>query len=226
MFCLHLYTGPVGAMLTTLQEKSNEVAIEFRILCSKHTVNIILLTCFKQPVKRVEIDISVCVVLKVLSHSGDYSVNLSFFPWSFNLPSSELPSYWIVSRKALNECFAPFTINLLHQEELIPALICYYCSSGQEVQRISVINNLPDLLRDHHEDCMRRVVPKVRVSKKWLYTTVADLPPTLLKNPWATSPPSVIFIFHSFQFGHCQAFSHKMTVDLLLPKDIKLRYQF
>ena len=80
-------------MLTTLQEKSNEVAIEFRILCSKHTVNIILLTCFKQLVKRVEMDISVCVVLKVLSHSGDYSVNLSFFPWSFNLPSSELPSY-------------------------------------------------------------------------------------------------------------------------------------
>ena len=37
-------------------------------------------------------------------------------------------------------------------------------SSGQEVQRISVITNLPDLLRDHHDDCMRRVVPKVRVS--------------------------------------------------------------
>lgn len=38
----------------------------------------------------------------------------------------------------------------------------YLLSSGQEVQRISVINNLPDLLRDHHDDCMRRVVPKVR----------------------------------------------------------------
>ena len=36
-------------------------------------------------------------------------------------------------------------------------------SSGQEVQRISVITNLPDLLRDSHADCMRRVVPKVRV---------------------------------------------------------------
>ncbi|KAK3094055.1 hypothetical protein FSP39_023500 [Pinctada imbricata] len=37
-------------------------------------------------------------------------------------------------------------------------------SSGQEVQRISVINNLPDLLRDteSHDECMRRVVPKVR----------------------------------------------------------------
>ncbi|XP_064600821.1 serine/threonine-protein phosphatase 4 regulatory subunit 4-like [Liolophura sinensis] len=34
--------------------------------------------------------------------------------------------------------------------------------SGQEVQRISVINNLPDLLRDNHAECMRRVVPKVR----------------------------------------------------------------
>lgn len=40
------------------------------------------------------------------------------------------------------------------------------CSSGQEVQRISVIHNLPDLLRDteSHDECMRRVVPKVRVS--------------------------------------------------------------
>ncbi|KAH3844256.1 hypothetical protein DPMN_086512, partial [Dreissena polymorpha] len=38
----------------------------------------------------------------------------------------------------------------------------YLLSSGQEVQRISVINNLPDLLRDSHADCMRRVVPKVR----------------------------------------------------------------
>lgn len=37
-------------------------------------------------------------------------------------------------------------------------------SSGQEVQRISVIHNLPDLLRDteSHDECMRRVVPKVR----------------------------------------------------------------
>ncbi|XP_060071594.1 serine/threonine-protein phosphatase 4 regulatory subunit 4-like isoform X3 [Ylistrum balloti] len=36
--------------------------------------------------------------------------------------------------------------------------------SGQEVQRISVIHNLPDLLRDteSHDECMRRVVPKVR----------------------------------------------------------------
>lgn len=42
----------------------------------------------------------------------------------------------------------------------------FHCSSGQEVQRISVIHNLPDLLRDteSHDECMRRVVPKVRVS--------------------------------------------------------------
>ncbi|XP_061165811.1 serine/threonine-protein phosphatase 4 regulatory subunit 4-like isoform X2 [Saccostrea echinata] len=40
----------------------------------------------------------------------------------------------------------------------------YLLSSGQEVQRISVIHNLPDLLRDteSHDECMRRVVPKVR----------------------------------------------------------------
>lgn len=44
-------------------------------------------------------------------------------------------------------------------------------SSGQEVQRISVINNLPDLLRDSHADCMRRVVPKVRVSQICVFAT-------------------------------------------------------
>ncbi|XP_038046953.1 serine/threonine-protein phosphatase 4 regulatory subunit 4-like isoform X2 [Patiria miniata] len=38
----------------------------------------------------------------------------------------------------------------------------YLLSSGQEVQRISVINNLPQLLRDHNNEAMRRVVPKVR----------------------------------------------------------------
>ncbi|WAR19771.1 PP4R4-like protein [Mya arenaria] len=44
--------------------------------------------------------------------------------------------------------------------------------SGQEVQRISVINNLPDLLRDSHADCMRRVVPKVR---EVLHVAQADM---------------------------------------------------
>ena len=49
----------------------------------------------------------------------------------------------------------------------IDFFLLFYCfSSGQEVQRISVINNLPDLLKDteSHDECMRRVVPKVRVS--------------------------------------------------------------
>ncbi|XP_077996015.1 serine/threonine-protein phosphatase 4 regulatory subunit 4-like [Glandiceps talaboti] len=38
----------------------------------------------------------------------------------------------------------------------------YLLSSGQEVQRISVIKSLPQLLRDHSADCMKRVVPKVK----------------------------------------------------------------
>ncbi|KAL5008249.1 hypothetical protein ScPMuIL_013830 [Solemya velum] len=38
----------------------------------------------------------------------------------------------------------------------------YLLSSGQEVSESVVINNLPDLLRDNHDECMRRVVPKVR----------------------------------------------------------------
>ncbi|XP_053409044.1 serine/threonine-protein phosphatase 4 regulatory subunit 4-like [Mercenaria mercenaria] len=48
----------------------------------------------------------------------------------------------------------------------------YLLSSGQEVQRISVINNLPDLLKDSHADCMRRVVPKVR---EVLHVAQADM---------------------------------------------------
>lgn len=38
-------------------------------------------------------------------------------------------------------------------------------SSGQPVQQISVITALPDLLKENNADCMRRVVPKVRVSR-------------------------------------------------------------
>ena len=39
-----------------------------------------------------------------------------------------------------------------------------FFSSGQEIQRISVIRNLPELLQDNNSEGMRRVVPKVRVS--------------------------------------------------------------
>nr|XP_002737817.1 PREDICTED: serine/threonine-protein phosphatase 4 regulatory subunit 4 [Saccoglossus kowalevskii] len=38
----------------------------------------------------------------------------------------------------------------------------YLLSSGQEVQRISVIKSLPQLLTDHNAECMKRVVPKVK----------------------------------------------------------------
>ncbi|XP_071963727.1 serine/threonine-protein phosphatase 4 regulatory subunit 4-like [Antedon mediterranea] len=38
----------------------------------------------------------------------------------------------------------------------------FLLSSGQEVQRISVIKNLASLITDNHDDAMRRVVPKVR----------------------------------------------------------------
>ncbi|XP_033105382.1 serine/threonine-protein phosphatase 4 regulatory subunit 4-like [Anneissia japonica] len=38
----------------------------------------------------------------------------------------------------------------------------FLLSSGQEVQRISVIKNLAVLITDNHDDAMRRVVPKVR----------------------------------------------------------------
>ncbi|XP_050404688.1 serine/threonine-protein phosphatase 4 regulatory subunit 4 [Patella vulgata] len=38
----------------------------------------------------------------------------------------------------------------------------YLLSSGQDVQRICVISNLPDLIKNNNDECMRRVVPKVR----------------------------------------------------------------
>ncbi|XP_041467949.1 serine/threonine-protein phosphatase 4 regulatory subunit 4-like isoform X4 [Lytechinus variegatus] len=38
----------------------------------------------------------------------------------------------------------------------------FLLSSGQEVQRLSVIQNLPNLLKNNNVDAMRRVVPKVR----------------------------------------------------------------
>ncbi|XP_072036473.1 serine/threonine-protein phosphatase 4 regulatory subunit 4-like [Amphiura filiformis] len=38
----------------------------------------------------------------------------------------------------------------------------YLLSSGQEIQRISVIQNLPELLQENNSEGMRRVVPKVR----------------------------------------------------------------
>ncbi|CAH1262592.1 PPP4R4 [Branchiostoma lanceolatum] len=38
----------------------------------------------------------------------------------------------------------------------------YLLSSGQEVQRISVVNSLPQLIQDNAPEAMRRVVPKVR----------------------------------------------------------------
>jgi len=38
----------------------------------------------------------------------------------------------------------------------------YLLSSGQEVQRISVVTSLPELLRDNYHECLRRIVPKIR----------------------------------------------------------------
>ncbi|XP_076464367.1 serine/threonine-protein phosphatase 4 regulatory subunit 4-like [Babylonia areolata] len=47
-----------------------------------------------------------------------------------------------------------------------------YFSSGQEVQRISVITALPSLLKENNAECMRRVVPKVR---EVLYVAQQDM---------------------------------------------------
>ena len=62
--------------------------------------------------------------------------------------------------KRLNTVEKVIKLHVIHHS----SAVFFYFSSGQEVQRISVITNLPDLLRDSHADCMRRVVPKVRVS--------------------------------------------------------------
>lgn len=42
-------------------------------------------------------------------------------------------------------------------------------SAGQEVQRVSVITNLPSLVRQNPAETFRRVVPKVRVCTARLY---------------------------------------------------------
>ena len=41
--------------------------------------------------------------------------------------------------------------------------LLYLLSVGQEVQRASVISNLPSLVRQNPAETFRRVVPKVRV---------------------------------------------------------------
>lgn len=48
----------------------------------------------------------------------------------------------------------------------------YLLSAGQEVQRVSVITALPNLLKDNNAECMRRVVPKVR---EVLYVAQQDM---------------------------------------------------
>ncbi|XP_078675204.1 serine/threonine-protein phosphatase 4 regulatory subunit 4-like isoform X2 [Branchiostoma floridae x Branchiostoma belcheri] len=48
----------------------------------------------------------------------------------------------------------------------------YLLSSGQEVQRISVVNSLPQLIQDNAPEAMRRVVPKVR---EMLHVAGADV---------------------------------------------------
>lgn len=46
---------------------------------------------------------------------------------------------------------------------LVFALYVPVISVGQEVQRASVISNLPSLVRQNPAETFRRVVPKVRV---------------------------------------------------------------
>lgn len=48
-------------------------------------------------------------------------------------------------------------------------------SVGQEVQRASVISNLPNLVRQNPAETFRRVVPKVRVSVRYLLPDVHRL---------------------------------------------------
>ena len=40
---------------------------------------------------------------------------------------------------------------------------CYFDSCGQDVQRLSVVTSLPHLLKDNRDECLRRVIPKIRV---------------------------------------------------------------
>ena len=44
----------------------------------------------------------------------------------------------------------------------IVLLPCYCFSSGEEIQKISVLTGLPDLLQTNLDDSLNRIVPKVR----------------------------------------------------------------
>ena len=56
-------------------------------------------------------------------------------------------------------------------------IVIDFCSSGEEIQKLTVVSDLPDLLKDHQSDCMARVVPKVKV-KEWLVCTMCmNVPP-------------------------------------------------
>lgn len=62
----------------------------------------------------------------------------------------------------------PFTSGLVVQQTysfscLLLNLSCVVLSVGQEIQRASVISNLPGLVRQNPAEAFRRVVPKVRV---------------------------------------------------------------
>uniref|UniRef100_A0A3B5KUF3 Protein phosphatase 4, regulatory subunit 4 n=1 Tax=Xiphophorus couchianus TaxID=32473 RepID=A0A3B5KUF3_9TELE len=48
----------------------------------------------------------------------------------------------------------------------------YLLSVGQEVQRASVISNLPSLVRQNPAETFRRVVPKVRVLQFWFHLLI------------------------------------------------------
>lgn len=64
---------------------------------------------------------------------------------------------YIVILIILNELKIIFTHFLFHK-------MFYFNSSGQDVQRISVVRDLAKLIRENQVEGMRKVVPKVRVS--------------------------------------------------------------
>ena len=46
--------------------------------------------------------------------------------------------------------------------DLLLDIVFYSC--GQDIQRLSVVTSLPHLLRDNKDECLRRVIPKIKVS--------------------------------------------------------------
>lgn len=99
-------------------------------------------------------------------------IRLHFLIWNHSDFSPLLPLYPLCSPAVTSVLFLASILLLSFSLSSPPPSLsvllsaCYRLplSVGQEVQRVSVISNLPNLVRQNPAETFRRVVPKVRVT--------------------------------------------------------------